>query len=361
MENRTPIVLGIFSIYIFLSLLGILMVYSSSSIYAWKVYADSEYFLKRQLIFFTLGLVLFFTSLKINQRYLKKSSILLLAISLFMLVGVLIWGRQVGGAKRWFRLGGYNLQVSEFAKIFLVVYLADYISRRKNIISTFRGILPPLFITGIIGGLVLLEPDFGGAVFMLFLGVFLLFIAGMRAKHLLAIFIGGVFIFSLLIFSSPYRLRRITAFVNPWQDPKGLGFQITQAQIAFGRGGLLGRGLGKGLQKHFYLPASHTDFILAVVGEELGFLGVFLVVGLFFLLFYLCLSLLRGLKEDFSFYLGWGCLGIIVFQAILNMGVVAGLLPTKGLPLPFLSYGGSSYLSCSLVLSLFLNAAARKK
>jgi len=282
-------------------------------------------------------------------------------LNIFLLFLVLIVGKEAGGAKRWFNLWGFNFQISEFAKVSLVIYLAAYLERRQYALKTIRGILPLFILVGVNAFLILLEPDFGGAVFFIFIGVIVAFLGGARYKHLFGLAVVGIILLLILIFSSPYRVKRILIFLDPWKDPQGIGFQITQAQIAFGSGGWLGKGLGRGMQKHFYLPAAHTDFIMAIVGEELGFIGVLFVITAFALFFLLSLQLFKDVCRTFNYFLGIGALFVIIFQVIINLGVVSGLLPTKGLPLPFVSYGGSSYISSCILFSLMLNASRNKE
>ena len=347
----------ILGIYLLLSLLGIIMVYSSTSIFSWHYYKDSEFFLKRQWVFFILGILSVFVCMVVNLEFLKKKSFFMLLGIIGMLGLVLFLGKEVGGAKRWFSLGGINFQPSEFAKVILVLYLCDYISRRKTSLLYPKGLIVPLGIIGIVAFLIFLEPDFGGAVFIVLVGMSLLFLGGMRIKYI--IWLGSISLIILLIlaFSSDYRVKRLTAFLNPWKDARGAGYQLAQSQIALGSGGIWGKGLGKGLQKHFYLPASHTDFIMAIIGEELGFVGTTMVLFLFLVMFILILRLTKNITDDFKNLLIWGYCLVIFYQVIINIGVVVGLLPTKGLPLPFVSYGGSSFIANSIMLGLIFNAS----
>ncbi len=343
-----------------LILLGIIMVYSTTSISSWQIKGDSEFYFKRQLLYFFIGFILSGFALLLDLDFLRRYSKVLILIGLVSLICVFLphIGRQAGGAKRWLSLKGFNIQPSEFCKLFLILYYADYLCRKKNKIKDFKeGILAPLLITALYSFLIILEPDFGQAIFVFLIFLFMFYIGRAKFKHLLFIVLVGLIFFLIFSFSSQYRAKRLLVFLNPWKDPKGAGYQLVQAHLALGRGGLLGKGLGKSIHKLYYLPAAHTDFIFAIIGEELGFLGCFSVIFLYLLFFFYSLKLIKFIKDEFSYYLAWGCVLNLILQAQINMGVVLGVLPTKGLPLPFVSYGGSSLICSMLSLGLFLNAS----
>ena len=284
----------------------------------------------------------------------------LLIFALFLLVLVLLpgVGKTVNGSTRWLPLGVINLQVSELVKLFLFIYVAGYLVRHGDAVRrSMIGFLKPMVMVGLAGLLLLMEPDFGAVVVIMGTVLGMTFLAGVRFIQ----FISFVFIFAcaalLLVVTSPYRMQRLTSFANPWADPFDSGFQLTQSLIAIGNGGWFGTGLGGSVQKLFYLPESHTDFLFAVLSEELGFIGVTFVVMLYSILFFRSLKIAANAEEAgnyFSAYLAYG-IGIwLSMQAIINMGVNVGLLPTKGLTLPLMSYGGSSLIVCCMAIGLLL-------
>ena len=289
--------------------------------------------------------------LRRSARWLFLASVLLLGL-------VLILGQDVGGARRWFHLGRWSLQPSEFAQLSLVLYLSDVLARHADQLQDFwRGLLPPLAATGLVAGMVLLQPDLGTAVCMGTVALLLLGVAKARWQHLAAIIaIAGV-VLVFLVAGAEYRRRRILAFLNPWQDPQGSGYQILQSYYALASGGLVGTGLGGSLQKLFYLPSAHTDFIFAILGEELGLIGTTAVIGLFVLFLACGFRIAMAANDLFSKYLVCGLVGMLGFEAMVNMAVVTGLMPTKGLPLPFISYGGSSMMMNLIACALIFHAS----
>ena len=340
---RRRIIAGV----ILLSLFGSIMVYSASAIYSWHSCGDSLYYFKRQIVALVIGLAVFFGFLFLDLDWLRRLSKPLIIAGLFMLLLLLVPGvsKKIGGAKRWISLGFFNIQPSEVFKVFFLVYLSDYLCRKKYVLRNFyKGLLPVFLITGFASALIFLEPDLGNALFiMLFMFVFL-FVSGVNLKKflpilaLLAVLVGG------LILLSPYRRQRVFTFLNPWADIKGKGFQAVESQISFGVGRIFGTGLGAGKQKLFFLPASYTDFIFSIIGEELGLVGSLAVVLFYVWFLFSSFRLINSVSDDFRFYLASGAVFIIVTQAFINMAVAVGLLPTKGLPLPFISYGGSAML-----------------
>ncbi len=347
---------------VFISLLtiGIIMVASSSISVADRNYSNPFYYLQRQLVFVVMGLSAALFVFKVRLVQWEKSSMALLLFALFLLVLVLIpgVGKTVNGSTRWLPMGVTNLQVSELVKLFLVIYVAGYLVRHGDAVrSSLLGFLKPMIMVGFAGLLLLMEPDFGATVVIMGTALGMTFLAGVRFTQ----FISFVFMFAsaamLLVVTSPYRMQRLTSFANPWADPFDSGFQLTQSLIAIGTGGWFGTGLGGSVQKLFYLPESHTDFLFAVLSEELGFVGVMIVILLYSALFLRALKIAaqaEAVGNYFAAYMAYG-IGIwLSMQAIINMGVNVGLLPTKGLTLPLMSYGGSSLIVCCMAIGLLM-------
>ncbi len=350
--------INLFRVSVILICIGIIMIYSSSGIYAWERYGDSFFFLKRHLIFLAVGLALTFIAMSIDYRKLAGFARPLLWFSILLLLLVLIpgIGREVSGARRWFRFKFISFQPSELANLAIIIYMADFISRKNNEIKTFlKGFLPPVCVLGLCSLLILLQPDLGTTLAMGGVVFIMLFVAGVRPVHLLSVILSCLPILSILILSAPYRRARILAFLNPWADPKGGGFQIIQSQIALGSGGLFGKGLGHSIQKLFYLPAAHTDFIFSIIGEELGLLGALSVIVLFIIFILQGLKIIKNAPTQFGYFLSLGLVLMISLKAIINIGVSCGLLPTKGLPLPLISYGGSSLIFDMISVGMLMN------
>ena len=338
--------------------IGIVMIYSSTSIYALQIYKDSAYYLNRHLLFLLVGTALMLSAMAIDYRVLQKYSKPLLFICLCMLVLVLVpgIGKESFGARRWFKLGAFNFQPSEFAKIAMLIYAADFLSRKKTKIPEFtKGFLPLLLVVGAVSLLILKQPDLGNAVAIAVIVLILMFVAGARPQHLGAVILLSLPAVYFLVARVPYRMARIMAFLDPWEDSQGIGFQLTQSQIALGSGGIWGIGLGKSMQKLYYLPAAHTDFILSIIGEEFGLLGTLTVVLLFIFFLWQGARLIKRTTDPFGYYLAAGIVAMIGLQATVNIGVSIGALPTKGLPLPFISYGGSALIFNMLAVGLLLN------
>lgn len=339
---------------------GLLMVASSSMVISDRQYGYPLHYVIRQTVFLLFGLAAIWFTTHIPLKLWEKFSGYFILIGVVLLVAVLIpgIGRVVNGSRRWINLGIISLQVSEVVKLLSLLYLASYLARYQNQVQTqWIGFIKPIILLGFIGILLLLEPDFGAVTVIAITFLALLFIAGARLLPFTSLFVLVVAAMGLLAVTSPYRLERLTTFLNPWSAQFGSGYQLTQSLIAFGRGGLFGVGLGNSIQKLFYLPEAHTDFIFAVIGEELGLIGELLLIGLFTLLVVRIISIgQRAHRENhlFSAYLAYG-IGIwIALQALINIGVNIGLLPTKGLTLPFISYGGSSMLINSVVVGIML-------
>ena len=278
-----------------------------------------------------------------------------------LLICVLVppFSHAAGGAKRWLQLGPLSFQVSELAKFTLIVYLADFLSRKplSTLQNFWKGFLPPALMLGVFLGLILLQPDLGTVIAIGLVAVILFYLGRARMVFLLASFLAALPALTLLLFRVPYRRRRILAFLDPWDDPQGIGFQIIQSFIALGSGGLHGLGLGQSRQKLFYLPEAHTDFIFSIIGEELGLIGTLAICFLFFVFLVLGIRIAVKALDLFGCLLASGIVSMICLQAIINIGVVTGSLPTKGLPLPFISFGGSSLLINLVSIGVLLNIA----
>ncbi len=343
-----------------LLIIGLIMVGSASVSIAESKLGEPFYFLWRQLLFTGIGLLTAFIVIRIPMTFWQEIGPALVIISLLLLVMVFVpgLGKEVNGSTRWIVMGSFNLQASEFVKLFMVLYLAGYLVRHNEAVrQSAGGFLRPLALLMVVMLLLLLEPDFGAAAVLICTAMAMIWLAGVRISQFLLLIIVVSIALALLVYSSEYRMQRLTAFLNPWADPFNSGFQLTQALIAFGRGEWLGVGLGGSVQKLFYLPEAHTDFLFAVMAEELGLLGVLLVIGLFTILIYRAIKIGRNAENrerPFSGYVAYG-LGIwIGLQAFINIGVNMGVLPTKGLTLPFMSYGGSSILVMCIVIAMLV-------
>jgi cell division protein FtsW len=333
-----------------LALVGLVMVFSASAIVAGNRFQDPGFFLKRQIAWLAFGLVLMQLVSRIDYTLWKKLSIPMLACMLLLLVLVLVpsLGVSAKGARRWLRIGPLSVQPAEMVKLVAVIFMAAYLVRKGDKITLFRdGLLPALIVIGLLSGLVLLEPDLGTVLVLGLVTVGMCFLAGARLSHLLALGLCAIPIVLGLVLGSSYRRQRLMTFLAPWKDASDAGFQITQSFLAFGSGGPFGVGLGEGKQKLYFLPEAHTDFVLALVGEELGFIGTAVVTLLFAFFVWRGFQIAARARVPFGRYLGMGITLLIGGQALVNAAVVTGLLPTKGLTLPFVSYGGSS-----LVVSL---------
>jgi len=343
-----------------LLLVGLVMVASASIGVSDKEMGAPFFYFQRQLMFVGLGLVAAMVAMTIPTAVWEKYSMVLLGVAIALLVLVLVpgIGHEVNGSRRWLRLGFMNFQVSELARVLLLTYVASYAVRRADELrGDFKGFVKPVLVLGGAAVLLLAEPDFGAATVLLATGIAVLFLAGARITHLLVPIVLGVAAMATLAITSPYRARRLTAFRNPWEDPFDSGFQLVQSLIAIGRGEWFGVGLGSSVQKLFYLPEAHTDFVFAVLAEEFGFVGVVIVLALFALLVGRALAISRDAARaglQFQSYVA-AAIGIwLGLQAFVNIGVNMGLLPTKGLTLPLLSYGGSSMLVTLAWLGLLL-------
>lgn len=352
-----------FSLYATVAILisvGIVMVASSSLDFAAERYHDTWFFVRKQLTFLAMGLVGGLVILAVPMSVWNKYSGLLLILAFFLLMAVLIpgIGKVVNGSRRWLSLGPFSMQASEIAKFCLIVYFASYLARRNEELRTqWSGFLKLTAVLLIIVLLLLLEPDFGSSVVISATLGCMMFVAGVPLARFLLLAVSGVAGLALMAVASPYRWERLVAFMDPWATQFDSGYQLVQSLIAFGRGGWFGVGLGNSLQKLFFLPEAHTDFIFAIFTEEFGFIGAISLIGVFGFFLYRLVILFRRASEQeqfFSSYVVFGIGVMLAMQAFINMGVASGFLPTKGLTLPFISYGGSSLLiTCGLMALVF--------
>lgn len=341
-----------------LALVGLVMVFSASAVVAGNRFHDAGYFLKRQLAWLTFGFLLLHLVSHVDYVWWKRLSIPLLGLMMVLLIMVLIpsLGVAAKGARRWLRLGLISIQPAEMVKLISVMYLASYLTKKEDRITILSsGLLPALIVVGLLSGLVLLEPDLGTVVVIGLVTVSLLFLGGARISHLLTLALCAVPVVVVLVLGSSYRRQRLMTFLAPWKDASDAGFQITQSFLAFGSGGPFGVGLGEGKQKLFFLPEAHTDFVLALVGEELGLVGTGAVILLFALFVIRGFQIAARARMPFGRYLGMGITLLIGIQALVNACVVTGLVPTKGLTLPFVSYGGSSLVVSLLGVGILLS------
>lgn len=364
--SQKPVVLStkldsqILIIYGILAAIGLIMVTSASIGVADQQIGDPFYFGKRQFLRLVLGVMLVWLAYRIPTSVWKANGMVLMLCSIFLLALVLIpgVGKTVNGATRWLDLVVFTVQVSEIAKLFLIIYLSGYLIRRSDEIKKgSMGFIKPMIILAVASGLLLLEPDFGAAVVLLITGLGMMFLGGVRFGHFFLFVLGTLSIMSLLALASPYRLARITSFLDPWADPFNSGFQLTQSLIAIGGGGLQGTGLGGSIQKLFYLPEAHTDFLFAIYAEEMGFIGVSFLIAVYAWFALRCFQIGKKallLNQGFGAYLVYGVGLLTSIQAVINIGVNMGALPTKGLTLPFISYGGNSILIMSFAIGLVL-------
>lgn len=347
----------LFTLVLCLLALGLLMVLSASGIVAEKMNGDKYHFFKRQLLFASIGGMGMWFAALMPRQWLYRLQYPALAVSLALLLLTLTsFAPSINGAKRWIPLGPINLQPMEFVKIALVLYLAYFMSSKQDLIKTFsRGVIPPFAVTGLFCFLLLLQPDFGSAVVLCGILFFMCVAGGTRFVYLflaIAMAVGGAV---ALVVSSPYRLRRLTAFLDPFKDANDTGYQLVQSLYALGSGGFSGVGVGASKQKMFYLPEAHNDFIMAVLGEEMGFVGVTLVMVLFALFFWRCYRIVQGQEDLRDRFTAFGLALIIGLGAVINLAVVMGMAPPKGVPMPLLSYGGSSLVATMACVGLLLN------
>ncbi|RYL92874.1 stage V sporulation protein E [Sporolactobacillus sp. THM19-2] len=343
---------------------GLVMVYSASEVSAAHKFGDTFYFLKRQLLFASVGVICLFVVMNIDYRTWKKWSHIgiLLCYGLLLLVLIPGVGLSRGGASSWLGIGAFSIQPSEFMKVALIIYLARFLSERQQDLPSFRkGLLPALFPVLAAFGLIMLQPDLGTGMVLVLTCTMMIFVAGARIKHFLFMGAAGCMGIAGLIISAPYRLQRLTSYVDPWQDPGKSGFQIIQSLLAIGPGGLMGFGLGESRQKFQYLPEAQNDFIFSIISEELGFIGSVGVLMLFCLLLWRGIRIAMSAPDLFGTLLAAGITGMIAIQVMINIAVVIGLIPVTGITLPFLSYGGSSLTLILISIGILLNISSYSK
>ncbi|MGL4208880.1 MAG: putative lipid II flippase FtsW [Candidatus Adiutrix sp.] len=363
-EKRLPLDAFLLVLILSLSGLGLVMLLSASSIMAETRFGHSGYFFKPQMRHMLLGLIVMFTLYRVPYQFWAKMAYPVLAINLILLILVLVpgMGHTVSGATRWLRFAGISIQPSEIAKLSIVFYLAYSLSRKGDKAKTFfHGFVPHLLVLGLTVSLILLEPDLGTAICVVLIAFTMMFVAGAKISHMLGLVLMGLPLLYYQIVNYPYRIKRIAAFLDPWADPQGAGYHIIHSFYAFASGGIWGQGPGAGQQKLFFLPEAHTDFIFSVAAEELGLIGVIVIALLFLALCFRGLSIARSACDMCGVYMAIGTTMVVALPAFLNMGVVVALFPTKGLPLPFFSYGGTYLLICFAAMGILLNVAAQGK
>ncbi|MEW6045625.1 MAG: putative lipid II flippase FtsW [Bacillota bacterium] len=335
--------------------IGVVMVLSSSYTRALSQFHDPYYFFKRQVVYAVAGWGLVAAIMRLDVQRLRAVAVPLMALGYVLLAVVLAVGQEIGGSRRWISLPFVNLQPSELAKLAAVNFAAFWAAQRPQAMgSFFRGPLVPLIAAGLAFGLIMLEPDFGTGVMLLFVVVVVLFAGGMKPGQLALLGVLILPVMGVLIWMEPYRMARLLAFIDPWADPAGRGWSVIQSLLAIGSGGLFGLGLGQSRQKFAYLPEHHTDFIFAILSEELGWVGAVTVVVLFLIIAWRGYRIALGLEDPYEQLLAVGCVTLVVGQGLLNIGVVSGSLPVTGIPLPFVSYGGSSLMASMTAIGVLL-------
>jgi len=340
-----------------LMLIGLVMVYSNTAV-ACGVNPLANRFVARHLTWVLLSVAVMMVFAHIDYHDLTRHSRLIILVTFALLVAVLIFGTLKNGARRWFRLGPFSLQVSEFAKIAVILYVAGFMSRKREILDGFwRGFLPPVLVLGVVAGLIMRQPDFGTSALIAAVAVTLLIVAGARWRHLGPLFAVALPVFFALLRMREYRWRRMLVFLNPWADPQGAGYHVVQSLIALGCGGWTGVGPGAGLQQHGFLPEAETDFVFAIFGQETGFAGCVLLMCVFIALFCAGMRVARSAPDALGALLAVGITVLIGFQMLINIGVASSAMPTKGISLPFVSFGGSALLALSAGIGIVLNVS----
>ncbi|KPJ77384.1 MAG: rod shape-determining protein RodA [Deltaproteobacteria bacterium SG8_13] len=343
---------------LFLVGIGIVMVYSASSALALNRFGSDYYFLKKQASFALLGTMALVICRHFPYRYYRSLTypLLLAAVASLTAIHISGLGYGAGGSMRWLRIGSLSFQPSEFARFALIVYLAYSMDKKREQLKQFSvGFVPHILVLAAFTGLIFLQPDFGSVVIFTTLTWIMLFVGGVRVRHLLSALILVLPLAYWLMVNAEYRLKRLLSFLDPWQYPSAEGYQVIHSMMAFGTGKLWGTGVGSGYQKLFYLPEPHTDFIFSVIGEELGLVGVAVILCLYGLILWRGMNIARHTQDPFGCFMAMGLTASITLQVCVNMGVALGLLPTKGLALPFLSYGGSSLLMNMAAIGILMN------
>ncbi len=355
--------ISLFITIIILALFGLMMIYSASSVWAEYKFNDSFYYFKRQLIFIVIGIFIMYVVSKIDYRiyYEKSNKILLICFILLILVLIPGIGSVRNGSRSWFGIGSLGIQPSEAAKLALIIFTSKYLSKNNKFVKSYKdGVFPILGVVFLFFGLIMLQPDLGTGMILVVSIISLLFIAGVNMKFFIGGGIIGVIGVIILIIIAPYRMDRITSFIDPWKDPLGTGFQIIQSLYAIGPGGLLGTGYLNSIQKQFYLPEPQTDFIFSIIAEEFGIFGAIFVVGMFLFIIYKGLKIALSCNNLFGKYLAFGMIFQLSFQTMMNLMVVIGMIPVTGVTLPFLSYGGSSLLITMFSMGIILSISRYK-
>lgn len=347
----------------FLVAFGLVMVFSASSATAYQTFHDTAYFVKRQVVYLFVGLVFAYAAYRADYRKLKRFAPAVAFVTIALLVLTLLpnVGFATGGARRWLGFHALSFQPSEFGKLALVLFVAAKLSQLgEGVRSLSKGVWPVLLVTLLLALPVFLEPDMGTASLYVFVAFAMLFAAGARFEHLIVCALVMLPAALIAIGASAYKRARIFAFLHPWKDPQNTGFHIVQSLLALGSGGIFGLGLGASRQKYFYLPEAHTDFIFAVIGEELGMLGGLMVIALFVLFAIRAVTLALKAPDRFGMFLALGCSFVIVIQAFINIGVVTSVWPVTGVPLPFISFGGTSLIVSLIAVALIANVGRHR-
>ncbi|WP_226665838.1 stage V sporulation protein E [Metabacillus litoralis] len=344
--------------------IGLVMVYSASAVWATYKFDDSFFFAKRQLLFAGVGVIAMFFIMNVDYWTWRTWSKMIIIICFFLLVAVLIpgIGMERNGSRSWIGVGAFSIQPSEFMKLAMIAFLAKFLSENQKKITSFKkGLVPSLGLVFTAFGIIMLQPDLGTGTVMVGTCIVMIFVSGARVIHFVWLGLIGVAGFVALVLSAPYRIKRITSFLDPWEDPLGSGFQIIQSLYAIGPGGLFGLGIGQSRQKFFYLPEPQTDFIFAILAEELGFIGGSFVILLFGLLLWRGIRIALGAPDLYGSFLAIGIITMVAIQVMINIGVVTGLMPVTGITLPFLSYGGSSLTLMLMAIGVLLNVSRYSK
>jgi len=352
-ESRSIIIITFLLIAV-----GVIMIYSASAVFADQLFGSPSYFLRRQLFYVILGLLAFAVSFYSNPEFLRShsKSLIIFAFFLLMLVFIPGLGHSAGGARRWIGFSFFTFQPVEYAKLAVCLYLSDYLTRKMKLMVTgdHMVLVPPIAVLLFMLSLVIIQPDLGSTIFILMIAGILFVLAGIRLRYVVIATIPLLLAIVALIVKAPYRMNRIAAFLNPWKDPRGTGFQIIQSFLAFSSGGIRGVGLGQSTQKLFYLPQSYTDFIFSIIAEELGLIGTLFIVSLYGCFFIMGVRIANKTHDPFYRLFAYSLVLVITLQALINILVTTGLVPTKGLPLPFISYGGTSLIFNMIAVGLLL-------
>lgn len=358
MTARKPFDFWIFMTVLVLLSLGIIMVFSASAAYAYNYMHDSYFFLKSQLMWAFIGIFVMLVTMQIDYRKLGKWSPLLLTVSIILLILARIpgIGREVNGSWRWIYIGPLHFQPSEIAKFAVIMFFSYSLSKRKDQLQYFfKGLMPYLLLIGIISVLLIIEPHLSGTILIASVACVILFNAGAKISHFILMAIPAMAAVVGAIAIAPYRMARVTAFLDPWNDPQGASWQIIQSLYAIGSGGLFGRGLGRSLQKFLYLPEPHNDFIFAILAEELGYLGVLTVLILFLIFIWRGIKVSMNAPDVFGSLVAVGVTSLVAVQVLVNVAVVTSSMPVTGMPLPFFSYGGTSLVFLMFGVGILLN------